>query len=159
MITQTYHPLAKMAKDIAAGAVLLTAINAATVGMILFIKYAQLGPLHVSVSRRVGFPALIIVVVLVVVVTMVAKVLGERGSFLRGGIASGHAAIACVLAIGIASRAGKDGVTVLLAVILALLVAQSRIEGKIHTVREVVIGSLLGICITAGVYFFRIGGH
>lgn len=33
------HPLIKKAKDVAAGAVLLTAIGAATVGLIIFIPY------------------------------------------------------------------------------------------------------------------------
>ncbi len=33
MVTQAYHPLAKLAKDIAAGAVLITSINAAIVGV------------------------------------------------------------------------------------------------------------------------------
>src|SRR5450759_2120696 len=36
LVTQTYHPLAKFAKDIAAGAVLITVINALAVGFLLF---------------------------------------------------------------------------------------------------------------------------
>jgi undecaprenol kinase len=37
LVTQEYHPLAKQAKDIAAGAVLLYAIFSVIVGMIIFL--------------------------------------------------------------------------------------------------------------------------
>lgn len=39
LITQDEHPLAKQAKDIAAGAVLVMAIASAIIGCIIFIKY------------------------------------------------------------------------------------------------------------------------
>ena len=38
MVAHTYHPLAKLAKDVAAGAVLVSAINALVVAYILFIS-------------------------------------------------------------------------------------------------------------------------
>ena len=37
LVTQQYHPLAKTAKDVAAGVVLLTAIGAAAVGLLIFL--------------------------------------------------------------------------------------------------------------------------
>ena len=37
LVTQQYHPLAKVAKDVSAGVVLLTAIGAAVVGMLIFL--------------------------------------------------------------------------------------------------------------------------
>lgn len=36
LVTEEYHPLAKIAKDVAAGAVFITAINALVVGYLLF---------------------------------------------------------------------------------------------------------------------------
>src|SRR5580692_11838390 len=42
MVTQAYHPLAKLAKDIAAGAVLIAAITAAMVGAIIFFGDARI---------------------------------------------------------------------------------------------------------------------
>ena len=36
LVTQEYHPLAKTAKDVAAGVVLLTAIGAVVVGLVIF---------------------------------------------------------------------------------------------------------------------------
>ncbi|MBC2721054.1 diacylglycerol kinase family protein [Desulfosporosinus sp.] len=41
MVQPNYHPLAGMAKDIAAGAVLVTAIQAAVIGMIVFVPALQ----------------------------------------------------------------------------------------------------------------------
>ena len=43
MVTEEYHPLAKVAKDTAAGAVLIAAIMAAIAGCIIFLpKIAQI---------------------------------------------------------------------------------------------------------------------
>jgi diacylglycerol kinase (ATP) len=37
MVTQDFHPLAKVAKDVAAGVVLLTAVGAVIVGLLVFL--------------------------------------------------------------------------------------------------------------------------
>ncbi len=42
MITKNYHPLAKQAKNLAAGAVLLSAINAVIIGIIVFVPYIKM---------------------------------------------------------------------------------------------------------------------
>ena len=39
LVSPEYHPLAAKAKDIAAGAVLITAIGAAIIGLIIFVPY------------------------------------------------------------------------------------------------------------------------
>lgn len=39
LVTNEYHPLAKNAKNLAAGAVLLSAINAVIIGIIIFVPY------------------------------------------------------------------------------------------------------------------------
>ena len=39
LCTPNYHPLAKIVKDLAAGAVLISAIFAASIGVILFLPY------------------------------------------------------------------------------------------------------------------------
>lgn len=43
LYTQEFHPLAKRAKDLAAGAVLFTAVNAIVIGSIVFIPYLLQG--------------------------------------------------------------------------------------------------------------------
>ena len=37
--TQEYHPIAKIAKDVAAGAVLVAALNSVVVGLLVFGRY------------------------------------------------------------------------------------------------------------------------
>jgi diacylglycerol kinase (ATP) len=70
---------------------------------------------------------------------------------------SGHAAVAFILAVTISYRVNHDPVVTVLAALLAVLVGQARVEGKVHTLKEVLIGGLLGLCFTTGVYYFRIG--
>ncbi len=41
LVSVEYHPLIKKAKDIAAGAVLVTAVGAAIIGVIVFLPYLQ----------------------------------------------------------------------------------------------------------------------
>lgn len=155
MVTQAYHPLAKLAKDIAAGAVLIASITAAIVGGILFFGSNQLQSLHLRLERDPpSITVILTVLVLVLVVTLISKVKGGKGSILSGGVVSGHSAVSFFLASTLIARS-LDYFTGALALLLAFLVAQSRVEGKIHTLQEVVLGGLLGVFVTCGVYFFH----
>ena len=156
MVTQEYHPLAKLAKDVAAGAVLIASIGAAVIGGLLFFGSNRLAALHLRVEHDPQpLTVILTVCVLLLLVVAISKVLGGRGSILSGGIVSGHSALSFFLASTLIYRA-MDYFTGVLALLLAFLVAQSRVEGKIHTVQEVVIGGLLGVLLTGGVYFFHI---
>ena len=160
LVTLTYHPLAKLAKDIAAGAVLVMAITAALVCFILFFGNGKIAPLTIAAdSDPKPLMVLALLAVLLVMVVTIVKVMGGKGTILSGGIVSGHAAIAFFLAVTLVYRSSMDPLSVVMALLLAVLVVQSRVEGKIHTMQEVVLGGLLGVCLTAGVYYFSIGGH
>jgi len=74
------------------------------------------------------------------------KVKGGKGTFLRGGVVSGHTAIAFFLCTMILLLTQHPFVA-FLAILIALLVAQSRVETGVHTLREVFFGALLGIFI------------
>lgn len=150
-----YHPLAKVAKDVAAGAVLLAALNAVVVGYLLFFDRAQTVPLTVwerlqSSSHHLTAFVLILVLALVVFVKILYLDRTKKIS-LQGGMPSGHTALgfAAAAAIGFISR---DFFVAALSFLLALLVGQSRIEGKIHTFWEVVIGAVLGIIVTVLIF-------
>jgi diacylglycerol kinase (ATP) len=151
MITQNYHPAAKFAKDIAAGAVLIASINAVIVGFVLFLWSGRPAELQMRLQTPPGFYVFIVGFLLLLILLVVGKVMGQKGTVLRGGVVSGHAAIAFFLATTAAFFANNVFVTVL-ALLLALLVAQSRVEGRIHTMQEVVIGAALGLFLTASVY-------
>ncbi len=151
MITQSYHPAAKFAKDVAAGAVLIAAINAVVVGTVIFFGSGK----PQEVAYRLKEPPLLYVfvtsVLLLLIVVMVWKIVGDKGTLLQGGVVSGHSALAFFLASTIIFLSSNIFAAVL-AILLALLVAQSRVEARIHTLQEVVIGAVLALFLTAGIY-------
>ena len=156
MITQAYHPLAKLAKDIAAGAVLVNSLAAFCIGSILFFGDNKIAHLRLKIDNDPQpLYVMLTVALLMVIVVMVSKVLGGKGSILTGGVVSGHAALSFFLAATLIYRS-LDFFTAVLALMLALLVAQSRVEGKIHTIQEVVIGGLVGVFCTSFLYFFHL---
>ena len=147
MITDDYHPLAKIAKDVAAGGVLIASFTAAVVGYILF--YDILDNIGQSVFysiRKSELHITVICIVIVLIAVVVVKALTATGTPLRGGMPSGHAALAFALATCVAFMTERV-VAATLAYLMAALVAQSRIEGKIHSFWETVAGSLLGILV------------
>ena len=52
MITQSYNPAAKLAKDVAAGAVLLSAMNAVLAGVLIFFGHKNLGDLQQRMEQN-----------------------------------------------------------------------------------------------------------
>ena len=158
LVTDTYHPLAKLAKDIAAGAVLIAAINSIIVGYLLFFdRINNFSEMLILKIKRSPIHLTVIALLLAVILTIGLKAIfyRGRGTHFQGGTVSGHSAISFTMATIIVFLANNPLVTTL-ALGLALLVAESRVEGKIHSLFEVVAGGVLGIII--GVLVFRIVG-
>ena len=86
---------------------------------------------------------------------MKAKFYKGRGTHFQGGTVSGHAAISFCIATIIAFLAHNMLVTTLV-YSLAILVGESRIEGKIHTLTEVLLGAIVGTIV--GILVFQIIG-
>ena len=153
LTTVAHHPLAKIAKDAAAGAVLVAAMGAVIVGYLAFYQGVTASGAKVTaaisgVPRNEVFVALAIVGVATIFLKAYA---GKRGTPLQGGAVSGHAALAFAGATLIA-HLGQTLVIALLAYFLAFLVSQSRVEGGIHRFGEVVAGAVAGTAITALLY-------
>ncbi|MCQ4923778.1 diacylglycerol kinase [Tissierella sp. P1] len=158
LITEDYHPLARLVKDVAAGAVLIAAINSIVVGYLLFFdRLSSYTDLLLFKIRRsdihLTFVALLFVILLTI--GLKAKFYRGRGTHFQGGTVSGHAAVSFCIATIIAFLAQNILVTTL-TYGLAILVGESRIEGKIHTFLEVLLGAALGILV--GVLVFQIIG-
>ncbi len=153
LVTQTYHPLAKFAKDIASGAVLITAINALAIGFLLFPGGARLNllsedlGLHAPELSTVGSVTFLLLGIMV----LMWKVAGRKGKLLKGGVVSGHSAVGFFLATTIVFMSGRVAIGIL-AFMMAVLIAQSRVEGGIHTLAEVVLGALLATGVACIVY-------
>jgi diacylglycerol kinase (ATP) len=153
LMTVAHHPLAKIAKDAAAGAVLVAAMASVIVGYLVFYEGvtasgAQVSAAVATIPRNYAFVALAVVGV----GTIFAKAFaGKHGTPLQGGAISGHAALAFSGATLITVLAPTFVVGVL-AFFLAFLVSQSRVEGGIHTFREVALGAALGIVVTGALF-------
>ncbi len=155
LVTQTYHPLAKFAKDIAAGAVLIATINALAVAFLLFFGGNRLRTVSKEIGLHTPDAKTVMVVTFVLLITMLTmwKVAGGKGKLWKGGIVSGHSAVGFFLATTIMFMSKTVSVGIM-AFLLAVLIAQSRVEGGIHTLREVVMGALLATGIACMVYLW-----
>ncbi|OPJ59460.1 diacylglycerol kinase [Clostridium oryzae] len=150
--TNYYHPLAKIAKNTAAGAVLITAINAVVVGYIIFWdKLAQITFVLMHKVRNSDPYMLLIIIIIVCLLTIVFKAIYGEGTPLKGGMPSGHSAIGFSVATIIALTT-QEPLCIILSYFLALIVAQSRVDADVHSVLEVVIGALFGTFITLFIY-------
>jgi diacylglycerol kinase (ATP) len=147
LVTQEYHPLAKTAKNVAAGSVLVTALVAIVIGFLLFFDKVAARLENVPAVRT--NPASLLVLIPIAVIVAGVVILKVLAGYYRvqGGMPSGHVAVAFGLATSI-YLLGADGPITLVGFILASLVAQSRLEARIHRWPEVVAGGLIGICAT-----------
>lgn len=155
LVTPDYYPLAGIIKNISAGAVLVAALTAAAVGYLVFIDYILLLD---EVVFRQHIPLHYLIILTLVTITMVIigwkASLGQERLVLRGGMPSGHTALAVALAVAIWET--SQGFPVVAGFAIAALVAQSRVDGKIHTWWEVLTGALVGALLT--LVFFRFSG-
>jgi diacylglycerol kinase (ATP) len=157
LATEQYDPMAKVAKDVAAGAVLVAATNALVVAYLVLwapvVRVAQQG-LHLVEASPPAITVAALALTLLGVLVM--KALSREGSFVHGGWPSGHAALAFGAAVAL-GYVTSSAAALALALFIAVLVAQSRVEGEIHTIPQVVLGALLGTLIVTAVYqvFFR----
>ena len=153
LVTDQDDPRAKVAKDVAAGAVLIAAVNAVAVAYLVFYDKITSVPYTVLTKLR-GSPIDVTVIALVIVIlaAIAMKALTHRGTAFRGGLPSAHAAVAFAAWVAVTFVAANTGYALpisAIALFMALLVAQSRIQAGIHSLLEVAVGAALGIVITA----------
>ena len=156
LVTSEYHPLAKLAKDVAAGAVLVASVGAVLVGYLILAD--DLGPLSMetlnSIRRWPGHLTLVSLGVVVLIVVL-GKALTRSSNAFYGGMPSGHAAVAFagwVAASFIAAEGRYAGLVSLISLLMALLVCQSRVESGIHTLFQVAVGAAIGSLVTVAAF-------
>ena len=158
LVTREYHPLAKLAKDVSAGAVLVSSIGAVLVGYLVLAD--NLGPFTLqtleSVRRWPGHLTLV-ALGLVTLVVLLIKAFTRAPSTFSGGMPSGHAAVSFagwVAASFIAADGPYGSLISLITLLMALLVCQSRVESGTHNVYQVIIGAVIGVLMTVAVFQF-----
>jgi len=154
LVSQEYHPLARIVKDIGAGAVLLSAMTAVVIGYILFTSKVGIRMEdNILKIRESSWHITFIILILILSVVVLSKLYLRRGTPSRGGMPSGHTAIAFSIWT-IVSLLYPNSLVILLVFILAVLVARSRVNARIHSLMEVFIGALVGISITVFIFQF-----
>ena len=148
MSTNHYHPLAKIAKNASAGAVLVTAVNALLVGYIILWDKISNWSYDVIHKVKESEPYMIfIALVFVVLATLIIKSIFGEGTPLRGGMPSGHSALSFSIATAI-SLITEEPICIVLSYLMALITAQSRVDSNVHSIWEVIVGALFGTLLT-----------
>jgi diacylglycerol kinase (ATP) len=146
--TTSFDPLAKLAKDIAAGAVLIAAVNAIAVGYLIFEnEIRQPSARLITYLREADTNMTLIALVITIIAVIATKAISGRGTPLRGGLPSGHAALAFGGWIAITFVTGRVLASAV-AFAMAVLVAQTRVESGIHSASEVAYGAIVGTLVT-----------
>ncbi|HDP69497.1 MAG TPA: phosphatase PAP2 family protein [Actinobacteria bacterium] len=148
IVTTSFDPLAKIAKDVAAAAVLVASIGAFLIGY--FVFYSCLNRPTISFFKRLGEAPIhltMIALLLVSILVIALKALAGHKDYLRGGWPSGHSALAFSAFAAIAFI-GSNIILITLALFMALIVSHSRIQAEIHSWPQVLAGAVLGFLIT-----------
>ncbi len=152
-----YDPQVRVIKDLSAGAVLIASLAAAMVVVLVFSSNLTVREvlLHSRMHADLSISQVLTLGLIAVLLLVVAiKERTRRGSLLRGGVVSGHAALAWFVATAI--LVVSDQVPVQLSgVALAVLVSQSRLQAGIHRLRDIILGGLLGVLVALFVLFVR----
>ena len=154
MITDAYHPLARIVKDISAGAVLISATAAVIVGYVLILRHGEPEfDILLNKIRHSSWHLSVISLGIVLFCVIMGKVLLHKGRPLKGGMPSGHTAMAfSIWTLTLLLTGTQRPVISVLVFIMALAIARSRIRLNVHTFSEVIGGALVGTFLTLLIY-------
>jgi diacylglycerol kinase (ATP) len=144
----------KIVKDITAGSVLTSSIIAFVVGYLLFFRNNIIYRLFQRGVLRLGesdWHISFFILVAIIGIVIISKTIFHKGRPLRGGMPSGHAAVAFAVWV-LVVLLSKSLLLAFMVFVLSFMIAQSRISRNYHTAWEVVLGSFLGISVTLFLY-------
>ena len=148
ILSPEYSERARVAKDIAAGAVLISAFGAAVLGYIILFPYLKALFINgFTIARHSKEDVALIAVILVMILVIITKSHFGKGHPLRGGMPSGHSALAFSIWVSVTYLTGNFLVS-LLCFILSVWIAISRVSVKAHNYWEVILGALMGAAAT-----------
>jgi diacylglycerol kinase (ATP) len=148
IISPEHSDKARVAKDIAAGAVFVTAFGVAVIGYIILFPYLR-DSFHkgLHIAKHSKEEIAIISFIIVVILVVITKAYFGKGLPLRGGIPSGHAALAFSAWV-VTTYITENFIASMISFAIAVIIARSRVIIKAHTPWEVILGSLIGATVT-----------
>lgn len=155
LYVDVYHPKAKIAKDVAAGGVVIATINAIIVAYFLFFdKIADIGLAFIknvtSTPIHLSFSIMIITIIAILALIAYAKTNKHKG-LNEKLVPSGHTAIA--FAANTLIWLLTDNIVILmLSLIMAILLAESRIAAKEHKLSEIIFSACFAIIMVLVLY-------
>ena len=148
ILFKEYDERARVIKDIAAGAVLITAAGAAVIGYVVFLPYLRDAFENgLNIAKHSGENVALIALVVVLILVIITKTFFGKGTPLRGGMPSGHTAVAFSVWVAVIFLT-EAFLPSFLILILAVLIAQGRVSVGAHKPWEVILGAMLGSAIT-----------
>ncbi len=152
-----FDPMAKVAKDVAAGGVLIASLSAVGVGYVVFFeRLTRLADRGFTIVKQAPVHLTVLALALTALAVLVFKALAGEGTWLHGGWPSGHTALATAAA-GAIGYATQSPSALVLGLFIAGLVAQSRVESETHTIPQVFFGAVLGLLISTVVFQVFLG--
>jgi diacylglycerol kinase (ATP) len=125
-------------------------------GLTIFFGSERIYDIKISTRGFSIDPTVVLVVgILVLTLTvMMSKLFTGRSNpgLWRGGVVSGHSAIGFFLAMTIIFTSNNLFIAIL-ALLMAAIIAQSRVEAGVHSLQEVVLGAVIAIFLTSSVYW------
>ncbi|HDL10091.1 MAG TPA: phosphatase PAP2 family protein [Candidatus Omnitrophica bacterium] len=147
-----YNPDISKIKKALAGSVLFIGLGGFLILYLLFTSY-------IPYSIENGFRKLrgaswhlsFFSLLLIIVVVILTKAFFKRGKPLRGGLPSGHSALAFSIWMSVSMITSNLLVSILV-LFLAIMISASRLRGGIHNLWEVILGAVVGITITLTIF-------
>lgn len=155
LYTDLYHPKAKIAKDVGAGAVVIAAINAVIVAYFLFFeKISTIGTQIIDdVSNSpVHLAFVCILLTVITIITLKASSTTNKHKFIKNNfMPSGQTAVAFA-ALTIIWLTTRNVVIFTLSLVLALIIGMNRYENGKRSKSEVIVGACVGILVVVLLY-------
>lgn len=155
LYTDIYHPKAKIAKDVGAGAVVLAAINALILAYFLFFdKIGEVGTTILESIIRSPMHLAFVGVILTIIAALslrAASTTNKHRLVNKSFIPSGQTAIAFAALTAIWLNTSNI-VIFTLSLILSLMIVENRLEGSHKKMTEIIFGACMGVLIVLLVY-------
>lgn len=153
LLTDTYNEHAKVAKDVAAGAVLLAAAVSVVVAYFLFIDKIT-DATTVLLDTIIGSPVHIFATILFIVIIAIVILKGiykEKNKRYTKAFPSARITLSCAMAM-YAWLITESEIVAAISFLLCLMIAQMKLERKTTTIVQAILSGLLGILLVIIVF-------